>query len=130
MSGAADQITFPGKNLFSALRLLAKGVVNQNQRGHGFDHRHGAGQDTRIMPAAALQGGIMEMNVHGVLLMHDRGYWLEGDSEINGFAVGNAALNARRSVRDGAHLAALHAEGVIMLPAREQDAVEPGADVK
>jgi hypothetical protein len=46
-----------------ALRLVAQGVIHKHQGGHGLDDGHGARQDAGIMPASALQRGVLELEM-------------------------------------------------------------------
>ena len=76
------------------LRAVTQCVVGQHQGGHGLDHRDGAREDARIVAAAALEGRVFQQRIDGVLFVHDGGYRLEGDTEVDGLTVGNAALHA------------------------------------
>ena len=64
------------------LGAVAEGVVGEDQCGHGFDHWHGSWQDAGVVAAPASEGGVFQVFVDGVLLVHDCGHWLEGDSKM------------------------------------------------
>ena len=113
-----------------ALGVVAEGVVEEDEGGHGFDHGDGAGEDARVVAAAAAEGGVLEVLVHGVLLVHDGGDGFEGDAEVDGFAVGDAALDAAGAVAGGEDAAVFGADGVVVLEAGEADAIKAGADVE
>ena len=61
------------------------------------------------MSAASFQFRVLEFDIHGVLFAHHGGDGLKGNAEVNCFAVGNAALNAARTVCGRANLSAFHA---------------------
>src|SRR2546421_10761534 len=82
------------------------------------------------MPAPPFEGGVSEFRVHGLLRVHDGGYGLESDAEVNCFPIGNAALNAARAVGGGAHFAVLHSESIIVLSPGQQSPPKTGADLK
>src|SRR5262249_52227333 len=65
-----------------------------------------------------------------VLFAQHRGGGLERDAKIDGLAVGDAALDAPGTIRQGAHLAGFHAERIVVLQTGQQDAAEAGADVE
>src|SRR5262245_327817 len=67
----------------AALRGLAQGVIDQDERSHRLDHRDGAGEHAGIMTSARFQGGVLQIDVHGVLLVHHGGDGLERDAKIN-----------------------------------------------
>ena len=69
-------------------------MVGQHEGGHGLDHWDGAWEDTRIVAAAALEGCVLKLRIDGVLFVHDGGYRLEVDTEVDSLTVGNAALHA------------------------------------
>ena len=64
------------------LGAVTEGVVGEDQRGHGLDHWHGSWQDAGVVAAPASEGGVFQFFVDGVLLVHDCGHWLEGDSKM------------------------------------------------
>jgi hypothetical protein len=69
--------------------------------------------------------------VHGVLSQADGGAGLEGDAQLDGPAVADAALDSARSVRRGAQPAARpRDEGVVVLDARHARAGEAAADLE
>jgi hypothetical protein len=76
-----------------ALGFVAEGMIQQDKRGHGFHHDHGAWEDTRIMATAAFQRGVAIFDVDRLLFEHDGGNRFEGDAEVDGLAVGDATLN-------------------------------------
>ncbi|MDB6067936.1 MAG: hypothetical protein JWR26_4144 [Pedosphaera sp.] len=114
----------------AALGFVAHGVVDEDEGSHGFDDGDGSGKHAGIVASAAFEGGVMKFGIHGILFMHDRGDGLEGDAKVDGFAIGDAALDATGTVGGRADLAALHAERVVVLGAGQQNAAEAGADVK
>lgn len=103
-------------------------MIDEDQGGHGLDHGHGAGEDTGVVATAAAQGGVLVVVIHGVLFMHDGGHGFEGDAEVDGFAVADAALDATGAIGGGADAVLDTAEGIIMGAAGEQDPGEAGAD--
>jgi hypothetical protein len=70
-----------------ALGFLTQGVVDQYQGGHGFDHGHGPGQNTRIVPTATCERGVLEFVVHGILFVHDGGNRFKGHSKMDRLAI-------------------------------------------
>jgi len=112
------------------LGLVAQGVVDQDQRGHRLDNRNGAGQHAGVVAAPAFEGCVLEVNVNRVLRLHEGGDRFEGDTEINRLAVGNASLNAARTIGRGIDPAAFGPERVVVLRAREQNAAEAGAEIE
>lgn len=78
----------------AALGLVAEGVVEENKSGHGLHHGHGPGKDARIVATSALQGGVGVVHIHRVLLVHDGGDRFEGDPEVDGLTIADAALNS------------------------------------
>ena len=62
--------------------------------------------------------------------MHHSGYRFEGDTEVNGLPIGDAALDASGAIRSRAHLAAFHPIGIVVLRAGEQNPAETRADFK
>src|SRR5712691_3070387 len=107
-----------------ALRLLPQRMVHQHQRSHGFDHRDSAWQNAGIMAATGFETSILEFNVDGILLAHDRRHWFEGDAKMDGLTIGNAPLNATGAIRGSKHLAAFGAERIVVLRAREQNSIK------
>ena len=83
-----------------------------------------------IVAPAPKQGGVLVMDVHRILLGHDRRGGLEGHAEVDGLAVGDAALDAAAPVGAGAHAIAVHVELVVVLAAGEVSAREAGADLE
>jgi hypothetical protein len=110
------------------LSAVAQGVVGQHEGGHGLDHRDGARQHARIVAAAAPERCVFQLLIDGVLLVHDGGHWLEGDTEVDGLAVGDAALHTAGVVFCHADFAAPGPHGVVVLAAGHGDATEAGAD--
>ncbi len=113
--------------LGAALPALAEGVIDEDECGHGFDDGYGSGEDAGVMASTAFEGGIAALGIDGGLLVHDRGDGFEGDAEVDGFAVGDAALDTAGAVGCGADSATLVAEGVVMFEAGEFDAIKAGA---
>ncbi|MFM1941774.1 MAG: hypothetical protein RI897_756 [Verrucomicrobiota bacterium] len=103
-------------------------MIDEHESGHGLDDGDGSGEDARVMASAAFEGGVPALGIDGGLLVHDRGDGLERDAEVDGFAIGDAALDSAGAVGGGADSAALIAEGVIVFEAGEFDAIEAGAD--
>ena len=103
-------------------------MVGQDEGGHGLDHRDGARQHARIVAAPALERCVFQLRIDGVLLVHDGGHRLEGDAEVDGLAVGDAALHAAGIVFCRAHFAAPGPYRVVVLAAGHGDATETGAD--
>src|SRR2546428_794724 len=84
--------------------------TRRDARAHGLHHRDRAGQHAGVVAAAAGDRGVLVVHVHRALLAHDRGRRLERHSEIDGLAVGDAALHAARAVRARAHALVVHVE--------------------
>src|SRR5262249_49178614 len=82
------------------------------------------------MAAPGLQPGVLEVDVHGVLLVHDRGHGLERDPKVDRFAVRDPTLDPTGTVGHRPDFAPAHAKRVVVLPAGEQDPAEPGPDVE
>ena len=82
------------------------------------------------MTAAALERGILSLVIDGILFAHDGGDGFEGDAEVEGGAIGDAALDTAGTVGGCGDLAILGTERIVMLRAGHQDAVEPGAEIK
>lgn len=82
----------------AALAALAEGVIDEHECGHGFDDGDGSGEDAGVMTSAAFEGGVPALGIDGGLLVHDRGDGFEGDAEVDGFAVGDAALDSAGAV--------------------------------
>ena len=116
--------------MLAALGFLAEGVVDEDEGGHGFDHGDGAGEDAGVVASAAFEGGVMQADVHGVLLVHDSGDGFERDAEINQLAIGDATLDSTGTIGRGSHFAGLHSKGVIVLQTGEEDAAEAGANIE
>lgn len=114
----------------TALGLVAESVIDENQGGHGFDHGDGARQDARVMPTPALQGRVLESDIHGVLIVHNGCHRLEGDPEMDRLAVADAALDAPGTVGHRANPAVDIAEGVVVLESGQEDAPEAAADLE
>src|SRR6266542_3194457 len=110
--------------------LTPERVVGKDESGHGFDHGDGAGQDARVVTAAAGDGGVLVMDAHGVLLAHDRRGRLEGHAEVDRLAVGDAALDAARAIGSRADTLAVHVELVVVLGSAQVGAGEAGADLE
>src|SRR5438105_10388036 len=96
-------------------------MVHQHKPRHRLDDRHSAREDAWIMAATAFESGVVEFRVHGLLLVHDRGHGLEGDAEINGFTVGDPALDSTGTIGGSANLAALDAESIVVLRAGQKN---------
>ena len=94
----------------AALGALAQRVVHQYERGHGFNHWHGAGEDARIVAASPFEGRIFKANIDRLLFMHDGGDRLESHLEINRLPVADSSLDAARPVGECPDLAAFHPE--------------------
>lgn len=69
------------------------------------------------MATASLKFCVFTARRDRLLVAHDGGGRLEGDSEIDGFAVANSTLDATRAVGDGAHFSIDHPERVVVFPA-------------
>src|SRR2546430_10318056 len=89
----------------------------RSQRGHGFDHRHGAGQHAGVVATARLERRVLEIHVHGLLFDHDGGDRLERDAEVNRLTVRDAALDAAGTIRGSVNLPALCAKWIVVLRA-------------
>ena len=76
------------------------------------------------MPAPAFEGGVSEFRVHGLLRMHDGGYRLESDAEVNCLAIRDAALDSAGTIRERANFAALCTEQIIVLTPGELNAAK------
>jgi two-component system cell cycle sensor histidine kinase/response regulator CckA len=105
-------------------------VVDEDEGGHGFDHGDGAGEDAGVVAAAAFQGCVLVFDVDGVLFDHDGGDGFEGGAEVDGFAIGDSALDTAGTVGGGADFAVDHAKGIVVLGAGELCSGEAGADFK
>src|SRR5262245_33916166 len=117
-------------SLAAADRLVAQGVVGEHQRGHGLHHGHRAGQDTGVVAAPSAEGRVLVVDVHRVLLVHDRRSGLEGHANVDGLAVGDAALDTTAPVGAGADAIATHVELVVVLAPGEVGAREARADLE
>jgi hypothetical protein len=62
---------------------VAQGVVHEDEGSHGLYNGHRARQDAGVMPAPGFERGVLEVDVHGILLMHDSGDGFEGDPEVD-----------------------------------------------
>ena len=82
------------------------------------------------MTAAGLERGVLEVGIHRVLFVEDGGGGLEGDAEVDGFSVADAALHAAGAVGRGADLAVHVAEGVVVVGAGEHRAAEARANLE
>src|SRR3989442_11146891 len=80
------------------LGFVPQRVINEHEGRHRFNNWHRPWQHAWVMPAAGLQCGIFELDIDGLLFLHDRSNRLEGDSKVNRLPVGNPTLNSARTV--------------------------------
>lgn len=84
--------------------------IHDHQRRHGLDDGDGAGHDARVVAALGGQDALVLAVVGGGgLRLTNGGGGLEGDAEVDGGAVGDAALDAARVVGLGGELGAREA---------------------
>src|SRR5215470_465833 len=102
-------------SLAAADRLVAQGVVGEDEGGHGLHHGDRAGQHAGVVAAAPAQRGVLAVDGHRALLGHDRRGRLEGHAEVDGLAVSDPALDAAAAVGARAHAVAVHVELVVVL---------------
>src|SRR5688572_27646841 len=114
----------------AALRPLPQPVVDEDERGHGLHHGHGARKHARVVAAPGAQRGGLARGGHRFLLLEDRGRGLEGDADDDVLSVRDPSLHASRAVRAGAHLTGLHVEGIVVLAPGEERPREAGADLE
>jgi len=65
----------------AALGLVAEGVIEEDQGGHGFDEDDRAREDAGVVAAAAFQGGVAMIEIDRKLFEHDGGDRFETDTE-------------------------------------------------
>ncbi len=106
------------------LRLMTQRMIDQHEGSHRFHHDDRARQHAGIMTAAGFDGRILQRNIDGVLLPHDRGDRFEGDSKINRLAVANAPLDPTGTIGDGVNFLGPSAESIVVLRARQENAPE------
>src|SRR5206468_7030492 len=116
--------------LLRADGLVAQGVVGEHEGGHGLDHGHGAGKDTRVMASAPRDGRLLVLDADGLLRTHDRRRGLERHAEVHGLSVGDAALHATAPVAARADAVAVHVELVVVLAPGQIGARESRADLE
>lgn len=128
-------------------RLLREHHVHHHQRGHGLNDGHRPRHHTGVVPPLGGQDAVAGAVVHGRgLLLADGGGGLEADAEVDGGAVGDAALDAAAEVGLGRQPgpgqarpvgARLHGvgrlgrdEGVVVDRAGHLAPAEPGPDLE
>ncbi|KAJ0158688.1 hypothetical protein CTA2_11079 [Colletotrichum tanaceti] len=127
-------------------RVLRHERVQQHDGGHGLDDGDGAGHDARVVTALGGQDALLGTVVGGRRLVPaDGGGRLEGNAEVDGRAVGDAALDAARVVGLGGQFGPRDAhalgvggevglgrldEGVVVLRAGDLAAAEARADLE
>lgn len=104
-------------------------MVGEGQGDHGFDHGHGAGEDARVVATASADRRIFEVAGDCFLFVHDGGDRLEGDAEVDGHTVANAALDSAAVVGGGDGVGSIGAaDGVVVFKAGKEGAGVSGAD--
>lgn len=68
--------------------------IEDGHGGHGLNDGYGAGQDTRVMTTAGMDGDGLAVDVNGLLRTQKGGNRFESYAEGDGLTVGNASLNA------------------------------------
>ena len=69
-------------------------IVEDNHGCHCFNNGNGTWQDACIVSSARLDGGLVSVDIHGLLLLQDGGDRLEGDPEVDVLPVGDTCLDA------------------------------------
>ena len=76
-----------------ALSVVSHAVIDQYKGGHRLHDRHGPREDAWVVTAPSHQFGVAAFIVYCLLRLENRGRWLEGDPEIEFFAVGDSTLD-------------------------------------
>ena len=69
------------------LRAMTQRVISEHKRSHSLDHWHRPWQDAGIVTAPASEGGIFQIFIHRILLVHHRGHGFERHTEVYRFPV-------------------------------------------
>jgi len=110
--------------------MLAQEVIADDERGHGLDHRDGAGQDAGIVTAPSGEFGGLAGDGDGLLRFGNRSGRFESDAEEDMFAVADAALDAAGAVGEGLHASFLDHEGVVVFASGEARPGKAAANFK
>src|SRR4051812_36868017 len=111
----------------AALRALAHPVIEEDEGGHGFDDRHGARDDARVVAAAANEFRRRTVDIHGLLRLENGRGRFERHAKDDLLAVADAALRAATAIRHGANAALARLKKIVVFAAAEARTGETAA---
>jgi len=112
-------------------RVLDEKLVNDDQRGHGFDDGDGAGDDAGVVPSAGGENSRGSVVPGSFLWLRDGCWGFETDPEVDVLAVGDTALDTSAPVCVGGERSVLSLDKpIVVFAARDFGSTETRADLK
>src|ERR1041385_2268205 len=96
-------------------RSLTQSMIAKYQRGHCFYDGHCTGKNTRIVPSARSEPGLLARPSNCLLFVGDCSRRLKRDAKINFLSITDASLHSAGVVRRHANFSAAHLKWIVML---------------